>query len=438
MAEMQEVKPAQRATKAKEEEEASEGNKKMKRSAFSWLRERKVRELVRDKRRLVEVPYTATLAHTVNAFVANRISAVPVAAPPGHWIGAGGSMILESDRATGAVRKHYIGMVTMLDVLAHIAAAGDDEDGQESDRRRDDDTAAGQQSELDRRMAVAVSTVIGHSLEGLSLWTLNPNTSLLDCMETFSKGVHRALVPVESQMNHAIAVELVEASPGYKMLTQMDVLSFLREQSQQVKDILSHGVTELGAASETIFAVSKNARVIDIIKTMRAAGLSAVPVVDRPLSDDQILQEGKGKRVIETFSATDLGECPIDLLRSWLGLTVTEFKGRLRTRARVDGRAGEETRKGVIACGPEARLVDVMEMAVSNHVHRVWVVEGDGMLKGLVSITDMLRVIRDSNGKLTLFDHLPFPYLLRYVCEESNTNISGVDVDLQFLDMQLL
>lgn len=146
-------------------ESAEERKKKSRKGAYGWLREKKVRELVQGKRRLVEVPYTATLAHTLNALVANRVSAVPVAAPPGHWIGArGGSMILESDKATGAVRKHYIGMVTMLDILAYIA---------EEDRAAHDFAAV---PDLDVRMAIPVSSIIGHSLEGLSLWTLNPNT----------------------------------------------------------------------------------------------------------------------------------------------------------------------------------------------------------------------------------------------------------------------
>ena len=73
-------------------------------------------------------------------------------------------MILESDPATGAVRKHYIGMVNMLDILAHIDEASDDAE------------ADGEAVDLDRRMAVPVSNVIGHSLEGLTLWTLHPTT----------------------------------------------------------------------------------------------------------------------------------------------------------------------------------------------------------------------------------------------------------------------
>ena len=87
-----------------------DSNKKARAGLCGVLRERKVVELARAKRRLVEVPYTATLAHAANALLAGRVSAVTVAAPPGHWIGAGGSMIVESDPATGAARKHYIGI----------------------------------------------------------------------------------------------------------------------------------------------------------------------------------------------------------------------------------------------------------------------------------------------------------------------------------------
>lgn len=148
-------------------EEEEEPKKKLRRAASGWLRERHVGELLREKRRLVEVPYTATLIDTVNALVANGVVAVPVAAPPGKWIGAGGSMILESDPVTGAVRKHYIGMVTMLDILVHIAE--DDGEAQDGSKVMD----------LEKKMSVAVSSVIGHSLEGLSLWTLNPNTRLV-------------------------------------------------------------------------------------------------------------------------------------------------------------------------------------------------------------------------------------------------------------------
>lgn len=134
------------------------------------LVEKTVKDMLVDQRRLLEVPYTATLGDTMNALVANKVVALPVAAPPGQWIGAGGSMILESDKQTGAVRKHYIGMVTMLDLVAYIA----DDDGS------NDQTA--DVANLEKKMTVPVSSIIGRSFEGLSLWTLNPNTKYVSLL----------------------------------------------------------------------------------------------------------------------------------------------------------------------------------------------------------------------------------------------------------------
>ncbi|CAH9084856.1 unnamed protein product [Cuscuta epithymum] len=230
------------------------------------LIEKKVADLImpHDKRRrLVEVPYTATLADTMNTLLAHRVAAVPVAAPPGQWIGAGGTMILEHDKSTGAARKHYIGMVTMLDVLAHIAGGEED---------------------LDLKMAAQVSSIIGHCLESLSLWTLNPAMSLVDCMEVFSKGIHRAMVPLESlqQSERLAGVELVESASSYGMVTQMDVLKFLREYNGQhpegeLKHIMSCRIKVEDAAA--VFGISDESTVMNAIKCMKAASLTALPIL---------------------------------------------------------------------------------------------------------------------------------------------------------------
>lgn len=122
------------------------------------LRGTTVHQVVEHKHRLVEVPYMASVNDALTTLLAKNILAVPVAAPPGQWIGAGGSMILESDRATGTVRKQYIGMVSVLDILIHIAEAENEED-------------------VDNRLKAPVSSIIGHSMEGLSLWSISPQTS---------------------------------------------------------------------------------------------------------------------------------------------------------------------------------------------------------------------------------------------------------------------
>lgn len=120
--------------------------------ALKLLKSSSVMQIVRNLRRLIEVPFNASVRDTLNTMHAHDILAVVVAAPPGQWIGAGGSRILEADKSTGAVRKHYIGMVSVLDILVHVV-------------------------QDDAQMNAPVSKVIGHSLESLNLWTIGPSTS---------------------------------------------------------------------------------------------------------------------------------------------------------------------------------------------------------------------------------------------------------------------
>ncbi|OMP01358.1 Cystathionine beta-synthase, core [Corchorus olitorius] len=348
------------------------------------LVEKTVKDMFTNNRRLVEVPYTATLGDTMNALVANKVVAVPVAAPPGQWIGAGGSMIMESDKQTGSVRKHYIGMVTMLDILAHIA---DDHDG-----------TASNADDLEKKMTVPVSSIIGHSLEGLSLWTLNPNTSILDCMELFSKGIHRALVPVDSQMANIQGVELVESASSYRMLTQMDLIKFLKAHASELQGIISTSIKELGAMNENVYAINDQTKVIEAIKCLRTALLNAVPIVkssDDIQEDSKQLINGKGRKLIGTFSATDLRGCHFSALQTWLPLRAQEFTEIVSTSPLFSARERLGPNE-LVTCHPDSPLSEAIDKVVSKHVHRIWVVDQNGFLVGLVSLTDIVGVLRVS------------------------------------------
>ncbi|PRQ50619.1 putative CBS domain-containing protein [Rosa chinensis] len=359
------------------------------------LRDKKVVDMMPNKRRLVEVPYTATLAHTMNALVANQVLAVPVAAPPGHWIGAGGSMIVEADRQTGAVRKHYIGMATMLDILAHIA--GNDGDQLMVDEGGIHDGGF----DLEHKMSVPVSSIIGHCLEGLSLWTLNPNTSIIDCMEVFSKGIHRALVPLDSHMNNVSGVELVESASSYRMLTQMDVLRFLKEHAEastELNGILSRTVSELGAVTERVYAITDRTKVIDAIKCMRIALLNAVPIVSSsPANEDDHKQlvNGRGRQVLGTFSATDIRGCHLSTLKTWLPISALEYTETISASPLLSSNPNAvESARELVACRVDSTLAEVIDKVVTKHVHRIWVVDQQGLLMGLISLTDIIRVLR--------------------------------------------
>jgi CBS domain-containing protein len=240
------------------------------------LKQTKVQELVQHKGRLVEVPYTATVGDALNALLAKNILAVPVAASPGQWVGAGGSMIMEADKSTGQMRKQYIGMVSVLDILIHIV----EEEGGEDD-------FAG-------RLSSTVASVIGHSLEGLSLWTVSPNASIYEVMEPMSKGIHRALVPVESLMHqpHHAPVEIMESSPAYQMLTQTDMVRFLLVHAKDLEFVTGLSVSTLGLMQTSVFAAPSNMKVMDVVKCMRNVSLAAVAIVENSpdiIPDDPML-----------------------------------------------------------------------------------------------------------------------------------------------------
>lgn len=104
--------------------------------------------------------------------------------------------------------------------------------------------------------------------------------SIIDCMEVFSKGIHRALVPVDSQMENITGVELVESASSYHMVTQMDLLKFLKAHEHELRGILARPVREFGAVSDIVFGVFDKTKVIDAIRCMNRASLNAVPIVE--------------------------------------------------------------------------------------------------------------------------------------------------------------
>ncbi|KAJ7529971.1 hypothetical protein O6H91_15G082000 [Diphasiastrum complanatum] len=351
------------------------------------LRNATVQQLVQNKRRLIEVPCTATVGDTLNVLLANDVVAVPVAAPPGQWIGAGGSMIVESDKSTGGVRKQYIGMVSVLDVLIHVSE--EDESGE---------------LDLEGKLSTPVSSIIGHSIEGLSLWTISPSTSIYEALEPMSKGIHRALVPIESHIEHATGVELNESSPGYHMMTQTDLVQYIQHHAKELKPIISSSVVELGALQHHVFAVPADMKVMDAVKCMRNASLNAVAIVEASANEEKSsVISGIGRKLVGTFSASDLRGCTSDVLRAWSSLSVLEFSRKAFLARRYGFRnvlAANEMEESEmmkpVTCSLHTSLEEVISNALERHIRRIWVVDSKGHLEGLVALSDILRAVRES------------------------------------------
>lgn len=114
-------------------------------------------------------------------------------------------------------------------------------------------------------------------------------------------------MPLGSDMeNVTAAVELVESASSYRMLTQMDVLKFLKEHTIELQAVVSRSVGEVGAVNENVYAISGSTTVMDAIRCMRAALLNAVPIV--AASDSQ--EDGSKQLInVQLISSLHLTVC---------------------------------------------------------------------------------------------------------------------------------
>lgn len=109
--------------------------------------------------------------------------------------------------------------------------------------------------------------------------------------------------------------------------------------------------------------------------------------------------QGRCRKLIGTFSATDLRGCYLATLKSWLGISALAFTEEVATSplfTASDTEISGTSRRELVTCHAESPLYEVIDKAVTKHVHRVWVVDQEGLLVGVVSLTDVIRVIRHS------------------------------------------
>lgn len=62
----------------------------------------------------------------------------------------------------------------------------------------------------------------------------------------------------------------------------------------------------------------------------------------------------------------------------------------------------------VISCGPSATIGTVADLMLKHHIHCVPVVSDEGDLEGIITSTDLIRLLRDSSW--TMEDRIPFRF----------------------------
>eukprot|EP00252_Welwitschia_mirabilis_P026324 TRINITY_DN8600_c0_g1_i1.p1 TRINITY_DN8600_c0_g1~~TRINITY_DN8600_c0_g1_i1.p1 ORF type:complete len:365 (-),score=24.76 TRINITY_DN8600_c0_g1_i1:174-1190(-) len=320
-----------------------------------------ISDLVANKRLLISAPPSATVAQVLHLLSANEITAIPIASSSADPSAVDAPLLQGS--------SHFIGIVSMADIVLHIGDNLDD---------------------CERALETHVSAIIGQTIESRALWTVSHHVKLIDAMEFLSKGVHRFLVPAYEDSSSRTE------TTQYRLLTQTDVVKFLVQNIDELGPCVRRTVIDLGLIhpSMAALAVPSDMLLRTALRIMhQRPAFSSFAVVETEAETENQPKEGRNANVEESGSLLVSGGRLVGSLTAndFRGMGIDEIKA-----LKNDTRVAEIVRRSgaVVTVRPTSPLGTVMAVAVENKVHRVWVTDEDGWLLGVVSFSDIISVVR--------------------------------------------
>lgn len=155
------------------------------------------------------------------------------------------------------------------------------------------------------------------------------------------------------------------------VITQYRILKFIAVNNENNTVMLKKTVREISLGTYTNLATARMGNtVLDVIHLMVERNISAVPIVD------------KENRVLNVFEAVDVIPCikggVYDELESSVG-------DALSKRA--------DDFPGIYTCTEEDRLDSIFDTVRKSRVHRLIVVDNENHLKGMISLSDILKYV---------------------------------------------
>lgn len=170
------------------------------------------------------------------------------------------------------------------------------------------------------------------------------------------------LVDVDSETNKEMVVSVI---------TQYRILKFIAVNNEHNTVLLKKTVRDIGLGTYSgIATASMASSVLDVVHLMVKHNISCVPIID------------SHGRVLNVFEAVDVIPC-------------------IKNGAYddLDGSVGEALCKrsdespGIYTCSEGDRLDSIFDTVRKSRVHRLIVVDDDNKLKGIISLSDILKYV---------------------------------------------
>ncbi|KAK3308693.1 uncharacterized protein B0T15DRAFT_115789 [Chaetomium strumarium] len=155
------------------------------------------------------------------------------------------------------------------------------------------------------------------------------------------------------------------------VITQYRILKFIAVNNEKHTILLKKPVREIGLGTYTNLATATmNSSVLDVIHLMVEHNISAVPILD------------KSDKVLNVFEAVDVIPCIKGGAYDELTATVGDA---LSKRA--------DDFPGIYTCSEDDRLDAIFDTIRRSRVHRLIVVDDDNRLRGIISLSDILKYV---------------------------------------------
>ncbi|KAK1835802.1 nuclear protein SNF4 [Podospora conica] len=198
----------------------------------------------------------------------------------------------------------------------------------------------------------------------LETWSVHPMRPLYEACRQMLKTRARRIPLIDR--DHETGRQMV-----LSVLTQYRILKFIAVNNEQHTMLLKKPVRDLGLGTYGALATATmTSTVLDVIHIMVSQNISAVPIVE---SDG---------RLLNVFEAVDVIPCIQDGAYDELSSTVGEA---LSKRA--------DDFPGIYTCTEEDRLDSIFDTIRKARVHRLIVTDDDSRLKGIISLSDVLKYV---------------------------------------------
>ncbi|KAL4566681.1 hypothetical protein LXL04_030802 [Taraxacum kok-saghyz] len=358
---------------------------------------------------VIEIKSDASLGEAVRLLAQNKILSAPVvdvdAPEDASWI----------DR--------YLGIVEFAGIVVWILHQSEKNDGYDVFPSALDSylrpavvaAAGGMSSPRYRSSQPDSPKTAGNFFELLTSSDFYKNTKVKDISGSFRWAPFLALQTSNSFLTMLLLLSKYRMKsvpvidPGdqniHNIITQSAVIHMLEECAdlQWFKSWGSKKLCELGLPlmnSRQVVKVDEDEPVLQAFRLMREKGIGGLPVVD-------------GEKLVANISIRDIQFLLIapEIYKDFRSITAKNFVTSVK-RYLEENKKSSPLVSGMITCRKDDTLKEVISKLDSKEIHRIYVVDEDGDLEGVITLRDIIsRIVHEPRGYFgDFFDGvLPLP-----------------------------